>query len=349
MDRAEKNKMPGWLVKLRNLWRTNPLFSTGIALAVMVIVQTVVLVMNSSFGTFGEWFQNWLQNWISLLRGNAGIGIIALGMTFVIISGGIDLSVGSVYVTVGAFIMVLLNTSEGGWLASLGLGGVPAILVALLGAVLLGSLLGEGNGLLISYGRMPPFIATLGSMQILRSVTQYFMKTQKTDLPDAYKSIARFNIGGQQLMPIIYWAVLAVAMYIISHRTTFGRYVFAIGSNERTTRLSGVNVRKVKRRVYALTGFLVAVAAIIQTSRIGSMDYASAGSGFEMDAIASVIVGGTSMSGGRGSIVGTVFGTLIVAVMNNLLNLIGVDPYLSAAFKGAIIICAVLLQRKEKA
>ncbi len=348
MEKAEANKMPRCLLKLRDLWRANPLFSTGMALVVMVIVQTAVLAMNSSFGTFGEWFQNWLQNWISLLRGNAGIGIIALGMTFVIISGGIDLSVGSVYVTVGAFLMVLLNTGEGGWLASLGLGGIPAIILALLLALALGSLLGESNGLLISYGRMPPFIATLGSMQILRSVTQYFMKTQKTELPDAYKSIARFSIGGQQLMPILYWALLAVAMYIISQKTTFGRYVFAIGSNERTTRLSGVNVRKVKRRVYALTGFLVAVAAIIQTSRIGSMDYASAGSGFEMDAIASVIVGGTSMSGGRGSVVGTVLGTLIVAVMNNLLNLIGVDPYLSAAFKGAIIIGAVLLQRKEK-
>ena len=350
MDKVEKKSgAMGVLLRLRDLWRSNPLFSTGIALIVMVIVQTVALSMNTSFSSMGEWFQNWLQNWISLLRGNAGIGIIALGMTFVIISGGIDLSVGSVYVTVGAFLMVLLNTGAGGWLASIGLGGVPAILLALVLALALGSLLGEGNGLLISYGRMPPFIATLGSMQILRSVTQYFMKTQKTELPDTYKAIARFDIGGQQLMPIIYWAILAAAMYIISQKTTFGRYVFAIGSNERTTRLSGVNVRKVKRRVYALTGFLVGVAAIIQTSRIGSMDYASAGSGFEMDAIASVIVGGTSMSGGRGSIIGTVFGTLIVAVMNNLLNLIGVDPYLSAAFKGAIIIGAVLLQRKDKA
>ena len=349
MDKVEKKSgAMGVLLRLRDLWRSNPLFSTGIALIVMVIVQTVALSMNTSFSSMGEWFQNWLQNWISLLRGNAGIGIIALGMTFVIIPGGIDLAVGSVYVTVGAFIMVLLNTGESGWLAGMGLGGVPAILLGLVLALALGSLLGEGNGLLISYGRMPPFIATLGSMQILRSVTQYFMKTQKTELPEAYKSIARLSIGGQQLMPIIYWAVLAAAMYIISKKTTFGRYVFAIGSNERTTRLSGVNVRKVKRRVYALTGFLVGVAAIIQTSRIGSMDYASAGSGFEMDAIASVIVGGTSMSGGRGSVVGTVFGTLIVAVMNNLLNLIGVDPYLSAAFKGAIIIGAVLLQRKEK-
>lgn len=351
MDKAE-NKQSGVmsvLAKMRDMWRNNPLFSTGIALLVMVIVQTVALSMNTSYDSFGQWFQGWLGNWISLLRGNAGIGIIALGMTFVIISGGIDLSVGSVYVTVGAFIMVLLNTGAGGWLAGIGLGGIPAIILALVLALALGALLGEGNGLLISYGRMPPFIATLGSMQILRSVTQYFMKTQKTELPDAYKAIARFDIGGQQLMPIVYWAVLAAVMYIISRKTSFGRYVFAIGSNERTTRLSGVNVRKVKRRVYALGGFLVAVAAIIQTSRIGSMDYASAGSGFEMDAIASVIVGGTSMSGGRGSIIGTVFGTLIVAVMNNLLNLIGVDPYLSAAFKGAIIIGAVLLQRKDKA
>lgn len=347
MDNAEKKS--GLLRKFQEAWRTSPLFSTGIALIVMVIVQTLALTMNSSFASFGDWFQNWLFNWISLLRNNSAIGIIALGMTFVIISGGIDLSVGSVYVAVGAFTMMLLDTGSGGWLQSMGLTGIPAILIALVLAMLFGGLLGEGNGLLISYGRMPPFIATLGAMQILRSVTQYCMKLESPTLPDSYKGIARLTIGGQQLMPILYWGVLAGLMYFISKQTTFGRYVFAIGSNERTTRLSGVNVRQVKRRVYALTGLMVAIAAIIQTSRIGSMDYASAGSGFEMDAIAAVIVGGTSMSGGRGSIIGTVFGTLIVAVMNNLLNLIGVDPYLSAAFKGAIIICAVLLQRKDKA
>lgn len=346
MDNVKKEKQ-GVLARFQELWKTTPLFSTGIALIVMVVVQTLALTFNSSYDSFGGWFMNWLNNWISLLRGNAAIGIISLGMTFVIISGGIDLSVGSVYVAVGAFTMVLLDTGAGGWLGALGLGGVPAILIALVAAMLFGSLLGEGNGLLISYGKMPPFIATLGSMQILRSVTQYFMKTQSPFLPDGYKEIARFSIGGQQLMPILYWAVAAAVMYFVSKHTTFGRYVYAIGSNERTTRLSGVNVRKVKRRVYALTGLLVAIAAIIQTSRIGSMDYASAGSGFEMDAIAAVIVGGTSMSGGRGSVIGTVFGTLIVAVMNNLLNLIGVDPYLSSAFKGAIIICAVLLQRKD--
>lgn len=342
-----KHTQKGAVARFQELWRTTPLFSTGIALIVMVIVQTLALTFNSTYDSFGQWFINWLNNWISLLRGNSAIGIISLGMTFVIISGGIDLSVGSIYVAVGAFTMVLLDSGPNGWLGSVGLGGIPAVIIALVAAMLFGSLLGEGNGLLISYGKMPPFIATLGSMQILRSVTQYFMKTQSPSLPDGYKEIARFEIGGMQLMPILYWAIAAAVMYFVSKQTTFGRYVYAVGSNERTTRLSGVNVRKVKRRVYAITGLLVAVAAVIQTSRIGSMDYASAGSGFEMDAIAAVIVGGTSMSGGRGSIIGTVFGTLIVAVMNNLLNLIGVDPYLSTAFKGAIIICAVLLQRKD--
>ena len=137
--------------------------------------------------------------------------------------------------------------------------------------------------------------------------------------------------------------------HVVSKHTAFGRQVFAIGSNERTSKLSGVNVRAVKRRVYALMGALVAITAVIQIARIGSMDYANAGSGYEMDAIAAVIIGGTSMSGGRGSVVGSVLGMLILAVMNNLLNLIGVPPFLREAFKGIIVIGAVLLQKKEKA
>ena len=137
-------------------------------------------------------------------------------------------------------------------------------------------------------------------------------------------------------------------MYVISKHTAFGRYIYAVGSNERTTRLSGINVDRVKRRVYVLMGVIVSIASIVQIARIGSMDYASAGSGYEMDAIAAVIIGGTSMSGGRGSIVGTVLGTLIIAVMNNLLTLIGVDPFLREAFQGAIVVAAVLMQRKEQ-
>lgn len=347
MENASKMKKGNpfsWAVRM---WRTNPLFSTGMALLLMIILQTVAITMQSSFATSAEWFGKWISNWLNILRGNAAIGIIALGMTFVIISGGIDLSVGSVYVASGAFCLVLLDTGSVGWLQKMGLSGVPAIILAVILTVAFATLLGECNGLLISYGKMPPFIATLGAMQILRSVTQYFMKGKSVALPKGFLNISKFLIGGQSVMLIIYWAVAVVAMYIISKHTTFGRHVYAVGSNERTTSLSGINVKSIKRRVYALMGLLVGVASILQLSRIGSLDYASGGSRYEMDAIAAVVVGGTSMSGGKGSIIGTVFGTLIVAVMNNLLNLIGVDPYLSSAFKGAIIICAVLLQRKS--
>ena len=125
--------------------------------------------------------------------------------------------------------------------------------------------------------------------------------------------------------------------------------MIAVGSNEKAAKLSGVNVDKVKTGVYSLMGILVAISAIIQVSRIGSMDFANAGSGYEMDAIAAAVVGGTSMSGGRGTVLGTVFGMLIIAVMNNLLNLFGVPPFLREAFKGLIVVCAVLLQKKEKA
>lgn len=330
------------------MWKGNPLFSTGVALVVMIILQTIAISLNSNFASFGDWLGKWASNWLNILRGNAGIGIIALGMTFVIISGGIDLSVGSLYVASGAFTLALLDTGAVGWFGKIGLTGVPAIILAVVLSIAFATLLGEGNGLLISYGKMPPFIATLGAMQILRSVTQYCMKGQNVALPKEFLKISTATIGGQSLMPILYWAAAAAVMYIVSKHTTFGRHVYAVGSNERTTSLSGVNVKSVKRRVYAVMGLLVGVASILQLARIGSLDYASGGSGYEMDAIAAVVVGGTSMAGGRGSIIGTVFGTLIVAVMNNLLNLIGVDPYLNAAFKGAIIIGAVLLQRKER-
>ena len=159
------------------------------------------------------------------------------------------------------------------------------------------------------------------------------------------------NISGNQrrvYLLALALMVIAVALDLVARKTTFGRHVYAIGSNERAARLSGINVEKVKALVYVLSGALVAVASIVSVARIGSMDYANAGSGYEMDAIAAVVVGGTSMSGGRGSIVGTVLGMLIIAVMNNLLNLIGVPPFLREAFKGLIVIVAVLLQKKDK-
>ena len=342
----EKTNKKGFLAWFTDNWKRKPLFSTGIALLVMVILQ--ILALGFDYASFGEWFAAFTRNWINILRNNAGVGIIALGMTFVIISGGIDLAVGSTMVAIGAVVMSLIDGGPAGLLAGLGITGIPAYIIAIAIGILLGVLLGECTGVLVAHFGMPPFIATLGMMKICRSVTQQCMQTVAVKVPTGFLAIANTKIGGETLLPILYWLVIAAILYVVSKHTPFGRQIYAIGSNERTARLSGVNVEKVKTWIYVLMGALVSVTAVIQIARIGSMDYANAGSGYEMDAIAAVVVGGTSMSGGKGSIGGTVLGMLIIAVMNNLLNLMGVPPFLREAFKGAIVIVAVLLQRKEK-
>ena len=330
----------------KNMWSNHPLFSTFCALLVMVIIQTIALGFDQ--GSFGAWFSMWGRNWINILRNNATVGIIALGMSFVIITGGIDLAVGSTLVAVGAVVMIFIDGSAGGLLSALGITGVPAYIIGILVGLAFGALLGEFTGVLVTYGKLPPFIATLGMMKICRSVTQQCMQTINPVVPRGFTKIANLAVGNQMFMPILYWLVIALVMYWISRHTAFGRHIFAVGSNEKAAKLSGINTQRVKRLVYLLMGFLVAISAVLQVSRIGAMDYANAGSGYEMDAIAAVIVGGTSMSGGKGSIPGTVIGVLIIAVMNNLLNLIGVPPFLREAFKGVIVIAAVLLQKKEK-
>ena len=340
----EKKSSGGGLVAA---WKQNPLVSTGLVLILMIVVQTAIMIYNFGEGSVGELMLSLLTNWLNILRNNAPVGIIALGMTFVIISGGIDLSVGSTLVAVGAMVMMVVDGSATGLLAGMGITGVPAYIIAIAVGLVFGALLGWLNGVLIAHGKLPPFIATLGTMQIFRSVTQHLTQHANPSVPKGFLQIANLKIGSFYIMPILYWLAIAAVLYVGSKRTTFGRHVFAVGSNIRTARLSGINVNKVKRRIYMLTGMLVAIAAIIQVSRIGSMDYASAGSGYEMDAIAAVIVGGTSMSGGKGSIVGTVLGMLIIGVMNNLLTLFGVPPFLREACKGVIVIVAVLLQKKE--
>lgn len=340
---AKKENFIQWFIRK---WKSSPIFSTGCVLVLMVILQTVALGFRDA--SFGAWLQRWGKNWINILRNNAGVGIVALGMTFVIISGGIDLAVGSTMTAVGAVLMVIINGYPTGLLTSVGITGPWAYVIGIAAALVVGSLVGVINGSLIAYRKLPPFIVTLGMMKICRSVTQQCMQKVGVKVPAGFLAIANTKIGGETILPILYWLVLALVLHIVSRHTPFGRRIYAIGSNERTARLSGIHVERVKTWIYILMGALVAVTAVIQVARIGSMDYANAGSGYEMDAIAAVVVGGTNMSGGKGSIGGTVLGMLIIAVMNNLLNLMGVPPFLREAFKGAIVIVAVLLQRKEK-
>ena len=336
-----KTDFIGWF---KDKWAHNPMFSTLLALLVMVLIQAVV--MTNVAGSFGGMFGKMWMAWLNILRNNTYAGIIALGMCFVIISGGIDLSVGSMLCALGAMLMYLLDETNGP-LVAMGLTGAPAYAVAIVLILVAGTIMGLINGALIAYGKLPPFIATLGTMKIFRSVTQQLTKTFNPAVPKGFKLIASAKIGGQVILPIIYWVLIVIAMHIIFKKTALGRQTIAIGSNERAAKLSGINVAKVKCKIYALIGIMTAFASIIYLARIGSMDFANAGSGYEMDAIAAVIVGGTAMSGGRGSLVGAFVGMLIMGVMNNILNSVGVPTFLCDAIKGAIIIFAVMLQKKD--
>ena len=336
-----------WIKGFLRMWKKYTLFSTFIALAVMIVIQ--VYALGFRFSGYGEWAMYWLKNMLNVLRSNSSVGMIALGMTFVIITGGIDLAVGSNLAGVATVVMVCLDVSGKGFLTSLGVTGTWNYLIAIFAGLLTGAVLGALTGLGITKGRIPPFIFTLGVMNIVRSVAQYFTKSYKPEVPKAFQVIANHEIiGDQMLLPIIYWLVLAAIMYVISAHTAFGRHIFAVGSNEKASRLSGIDVDRVKLAVYILMGVIVAVAAVVSVARLRGVDVASAGNGYEMNAIAAVVVGGTSMAGGRGSIIGTVFGVLIIGIMNNLLVLVGVDAFLSAAFTGAIIIFAVLIQKKDR-
>ena len=335
-----KTDLMSWI---KDKWAHNPMFSTLLALLVMVLVQSVV--MTNVAGSFGGMFGKMGMAWLNILRNNTYAGIIALGMCFVIISGGIDLSVGSMLCALGAMLMYLLDEGAGP-LAAMGITGAPAYAIAIVLILIAGTVMGLINGALIAYGKLPPFIATLGTMKIFRSVTQQLTKTFNPSVPKGFKLIASAKIGGQVILPIIYWVLVVLAMHIIFKKTVLGRQTIAIGSNERAAKLSGINVSKVKCKIYALSGLMVAVASVIYLARIGSMDFANAGSGYEMDAIAAVIVGGTSMAGGKGSLIGAFVGMLIMGVMNNILNSVGVPTFLCDAIKGAIIIFAVLLQKK---
>lgn len=334
------------LLKLKESWSRTSLPSTLFALFVMIIIQAVVQGINA--GSFGGMFGKMGMAWLNILRNNAYAGVIALGMCFAIISGGIDLSVGSMLCAIGASLLFMLDEAAGP-LAAMGITGVPAYIIAIAAALLLGAVLGSMNGALIAYGKLPPFIATLGTMKIFRSVTQQLTQQFNPSVPAGFKAIASAKIGDQIILPIIYWIAVLVIMHFIFKKTVFGRQTIAVGSNERAAKLSGINVPKVKMKIYALGGIMCSIGAIIYIARIGSMDFANAGSGYEMDAIAAVVVGGTSMAGGKGSLIGTFVGMLIIGVMNNILNTVGVPTFLCEAVKGLIIIFAVLLQRKEKA
>ena len=259
---------------------------------------------------------------------------LACGMTFVIISGGIDLSVGSVL----AFAGVVMGSA---------LSSGASILLALLIAILAGGACGLVNGLFITVGKLPPFISTLGMMSIARGMAlQYTGGRSVSGLPREYRAIGNDSWMG---IPIIIWILLvtfAVSWFILRY-TRLGRYTYAMGGNEEATRLSGIRVNVYKVMVYVISGGTAGIAAFMLAARLASAQ-PIAGVMYELTAIAATVIGGTSLSGGEGKISGTIIGALIIAVIQNGLNLLNVSSYLQQIVIGSVIIGAVLLDKYRK-
>ena len=260
--------------------------------------------------------------------------IVAVGMTFVIISGGIDLSVGSIVALSGVALGAALQ-------------GGHALPVALAIALGTGVTCGLVNGAIISWGGLPPFIVTLGMMSIVRGAALVFTEGRPVSGFDPpFRSLAAGQLFGVPAPVIVTMAVYVVA-HVVLTRTTFGRYVYAIGGNEEATRLAGVSVRFHKTMIYAVSGLMSAMAAVILTARLNSAQ-PIAGMMYELDAIAATVIGGTSLMGGEGSLAGTLVGALIMGVLRNGLNLLGVSSFLQQIVIGAVIIGAVLVDTVMK-
>lgn len=276
-----------------------------------------------------------IDNLLNILRQTSINAIIAMGMTFVILTAGIDLSVGSVLAFTGAVCASLVAADASLWVA------LPATLA-------LGAALGAANGVVIALGGVQPFIATLVGMTVLRGATLVYTDGRPiTTMSDPF-----WAIGGEYLfgipVPVLIAALAFIVCWFVLSHVRFGRYVYAVGGNEQVTRLAGISTTTVKIAVYAVSGLMAALAGIILTARLESAQ-PTAGTAYELDAIAAVVLGGTSLMGGRGHIFGTLIGALIIGVLNNALNLMDVSSYYQMIAKGAVILLAVLVDSRGKA
>ena len=311
------------------------------AYVALVLLVVVISIVSPEFRT--------ASNFLNLLRQATFNGLIAFGMTCVILSDGIDLSVGSTFALSAIICAELLMT------------GVPAGLAILI-ALIAGTLLGVVSGLLVTKGRLQPFIATLITMTAYRGlaliltggkpVSRLAASIESESGKFLFKVLGKGNFvfGPNDMfkipIPAIILVVSLIAFYFILHHTTFGRKIYATGSNAKCANLVGVNTTKTKIAVYAISGFMAALAGLIMISRVDSAQ-PTLGDGYELDAIAAVALGGTSMSGGRGKIMGTLAGVLIIAVLNNGLNILEVSTYYQEVIKAIVILVAVLSDRKR--
>lgn len=274
-----------------------------------------------------------LNNLLTIVRQVSIIGIVAIGQTYVILTGGIDLSVGS---TLGLVVVVIAGT-----IASHGL------LIALIVGVVVGSVIGLVNGLGVSLGRVPAFIMTLGMLTFARGLAYLYTSGVPIQINNSLFSTFGNGYFLGIPIPIYLYIFLLIVFSLLLQKTPFGRGVYAIGSNEKAAEIAGVPVTKFKTIVYIIAGFCASIGGILYASQLG-LGTPIAGELYELDTIAAVVIGGTTFAGGKGDLVGTFLGTLIMGVLANILNLTGVDPYIHELFKGIVIIGAVLLRRQAQ-
>ncbi len=309
---------------IKKQFKENQNLGTIVALIILIVF---VSVLNPAFLQ--------VNNLLNLMRQLIINGFIALGMTFVILTGGIDLSVGSTLALTSAIFAGLLQ------------GGMPTILAILI-ALGLGLILGLLNGILITKGKLAPFIVTLATMTIFRGLTLVYMDGRPIAGPKddfAFQFLGKgqfFGIPFQVILFIITYLIL----WILLTKTSYGRKIYAVGGNEKASFISGIKIDKIKILVYVISALMAVLSGLVLTSRLNSAQ-PTAGSAYEMDAIAAVVLGGTSMTGGSGSLTGTLIGILILGVLNNGLNLLGVSSFYQQIVKGVVILIAVLIDRKR--
>lgn len=295
-----------------------PIMLTFIAFLVLCIIFSII---SNEFLT--------LSNIMNIARQISINAIMAVGMTFVILTGGIDLSVGSVMAFTGSVMAgLMINT------------GLPPVAAILLG-ILLGVIIGYINGLFTAYAKIPGIIVTLAMMEIARGAALLYTGGYPlSGLPDSFTILGQGYFLGYIPIPVVIMVLVFAIAYIILNHLPLGRYIYALGGNEEAVRLSGINVKKIKSLVYLISGLTASISGLIITARLGSGQPES-GEGFELDAIAAVVLGGTAIFGGRGHIFGTFLGALLLGVLNNGLNLLGISPYVQRVLKGALIIGAI--------
>ena len=293
----------------------------------LVALFVVISCLNSSFIE--------PSNLKNLLRQVSINALISFGMTFVILTGGIDLSVGS--------ILALSSVLMGSFIKS---GNNPIVGIVL--ACVMGAVLGAVNGLVITKGKVAPFIATLATMTIFRGLTLVY--TNGNPISSLTESEAFHSFGQGYFLglpvPAIMMLLMFAVSYFILHKTTLGRKTYAVGGNEKVSFIAGIKIDRIKIFAYTITGFLCGMAGAILTSRLNSAQ-PTAGTGYELDAIAAVVLGGTSLSGGKGRIAGTIIGALIIGTLNNGLNILNVSSFYQQVVKGIVILLAVLMDRKK--